>query len=302
MQNTALENIYSQTLPHLVSGLREWSQFVEFSAHVRRPFKEAALVYAQNPKATMVADYDGWKGCGQPVRFGEKGIPVLSAKGKRYVFDITQTEDKSRPPAQFLIAQETRDELCTRYRKEKLADALSEMVRKAYSANRKKGWNDMPKIPSNWMDRTMNWTAADEKSLSPATLEKLAQLRKDEPELLCVTDEKGELIQMPSEMYEAWTCPVSKFGRDADWWLMRQYPEIHAILTETGWIETAIRYLDRRARIRFRQLLQTLPEDEARYQTEREIIYTVTPEGPPVWALEVLAEMEATEDMLAELL
>ena len=135
MQYTALEAMYTQTLPRLVSGLEEWRQFVEFSARVRRPFKETALVYAQNPKATMVADYDGWKSCGRPVRFGEKGIAVLSAKGKRYVFDITQTGNKDLPPVQFLITQETRDELCTRYRKGKVADALSEMIRQAYTRN-----------------------------------------------------------------------------------------------------------------------------------------------------------------------
>lgn len=105
---------------------------------------------------------------------------------------------------------------------------------------------------------------------------------------------------------------MSKFGRDAEWWLRRQYPEIHRRLEKTGWLETAIRELDQKAGQRFydqtHREINPLPEEEAERRTLREVVYITTPDtvdrkgrtvpGNPIWAMAALSEMERSENTL----
>ena len=78
-----------------------WCAFLDMASRISdRSFEDQALIYAQFPAATAVADYVTWQDRGRYVRYGAQGIVLIDNKSDparlRYVFDVANTRKKDR--------------------------------------------------------------------------------------------------------------------------------------------------------------------------------------------------------------
>ncbi len=97
--------LHDQTLSKISSSEEEWKEFLEFAARLTRfSFDETVYIYAQNPDATICANYEGWNKIKRSVQRGNHGYRVLHSDqdGKRsliHIFDISQTygDKQARP-------------------------------------------------------------------------------------------------------------------------------------------------------------------------------------------------------------
>ncbi len=74
----------------------DWKAVCRLAGQIYRyEFDNVLMVYAQNPSATLVADYDTWKKVHRYVKQGSKGIAIFPSRAlkpqMRYVFDIGDT-------------------------------------------------------------------------------------------------------------------------------------------------------------------------------------------------------------------
>ncbi|MCL2189050.1 MAG: SNF2-related protein [Defluviitaleaceae bacterium] len=99
-----LKVIYETIAPTITRSEEAWKSYLRFgSAVYKHPFDNALLVYAQNPKATMLADFNTWTGAkvGRSINRGEKGIAVCEYNNAnlniRHLFDVSQTNGKKSP-------------------------------------------------------------------------------------------------------------------------------------------------------------------------------------------------------------
>ena len=84
-----------------VSTEDNWRNVMRLAGQLYRyEFDNILMVYAQRPKATLVADYDTWKKVDRYVMRGSKGIAIFPSKAlkpyMRYVFDISDTGGRKR--------------------------------------------------------------------------------------------------------------------------------------------------------------------------------------------------------------
>ncbi|MCX7924038.1 MAG: helicase, partial [Clostridia bacterium] len=98
-----LKQIYDEVTARITSSETEWKEFLDFHSRLYKySFESAALIYAQRPDATLVADMETWnKKVGRWVNTGAKSIRVFdSGEGEsysspypktRYLFDIKDT-------------------------------------------------------------------------------------------------------------------------------------------------------------------------------------------------------------------
>lgn len=84
-----------------VSQETNWQNVLRLAGQLYRyEFDNILMVYAQKPKATLVADYDTWKRVDRYVMRGSKGIAIFPSRAlkpyMRYVFDISDTGGRDR--------------------------------------------------------------------------------------------------------------------------------------------------------------------------------------------------------------
>ena len=99
-----LKTIYETIAPTITRSEEAWKAYLRFSSAVyKHPFDNALLVYAQSPKATMLATFDTWTSAkvGRSINKGEKGIAVCEYNNAgptvKHLFDVTQTSGKNMP-------------------------------------------------------------------------------------------------------------------------------------------------------------------------------------------------------------
>lgn len=98
-----ISQIYDEVTARITDSEGEWKKFLNFHSRLYKySFESAALIYAQRPNATLVADMNTWnKKVGRWVNTGAKSIRVFdsdeSAVGNnfypktKYLFDISDT-------------------------------------------------------------------------------------------------------------------------------------------------------------------------------------------------------------------
>jgi hypothetical protein len=99
-----LKVIYETIAPTITRSEEAWKGYLRFgSAIYKHPFDNALLVYAQNPKATMLTDFDTWNNpkVGRSVNKGEKGVAVCEYNNIglsiKFLYDVSQTNGKTLP-------------------------------------------------------------------------------------------------------------------------------------------------------------------------------------------------------------
>ncbi len=85
--------IYQDVVTRVTRTEADWKAVCRLAGQIYRyEFDNVLMVYAQNPSATLVADYDTWKKVHRYVKRGSRGIAVFPSRalkpGMRYVFDI----------------------------------------------------------------------------------------------------------------------------------------------------------------------------------------------------------------------
>ncbi len=90
---------------HAVSDHPErWADFLRTAAwNYKYPFQDQLLIYAQRPDATACASIEIWnKRLNRWVKRGAKGIALIEDRGShlglRHVFDVSDTQSRSRQP------------------------------------------------------------------------------------------------------------------------------------------------------------------------------------------------------------
>lgn len=92
--------IYQDVIMRITRTEADWKAVCRLAGQIYRyEFDNVLMVYAQNPSATLVADYDTWKKVHRYVKRGSKGIAIFPSRalkpGMRYVFDIGDTGGKN---------------------------------------------------------------------------------------------------------------------------------------------------------------------------------------------------------------
>ena len=88
--------IYQDVISRVTQTEADWKAVCRLAGQIYRyEFDNVLMVYAQNPSATLVADYDTWKKVHRYVKRGSKGIAIFPSRAlkpqMRYVFDIGDT-------------------------------------------------------------------------------------------------------------------------------------------------------------------------------------------------------------------
>lgn len=92
-----VQGIYDAQIRDVTETPEKWKSVLKLAGQIYRfEFDNILMVYAQKPRATLVADYDTWKKVGRYVRRGSKGIAIFPSRAllkpyMRYVFDISDT-------------------------------------------------------------------------------------------------------------------------------------------------------------------------------------------------------------------
>ena len=92
--------IYQDVISRVTRTEADWKAVCRLAGQIYRyEFDNVLMVYAQNPSATLVADYDTWKKVHRYVKRGSRGIAIFPSRalkpGLRYVFDISNTGGKN---------------------------------------------------------------------------------------------------------------------------------------------------------------------------------------------------------------
>ena len=131
-----LKVIYETIAPTITRTEEAWKDYLRFGSTVyKHQFDNALLVYAQNPKATMLATFDTWTSAkvGRSINKGTKGIAVCvygNAKNTiKHLFDISQTGGAKSPDV-WKLDDELRQGLINRlsYSHDLNADNLTDCI------------------------------------------------------------------------------------------------------------------------------------------------------------------------------
>lgn len=93
---TEVKEIYSNVTKNITSNKNEWKDFLNFSSGIYKyNFDNLALIYAQCPAATMIADMKIWNKVGRYIKRGTRSIGVFDTTKEslklEYLFDVKDT-------------------------------------------------------------------------------------------------------------------------------------------------------------------------------------------------------------------
>ena len=108
---------YESITEQLYKNRDTFAEYLKFAGRFfKMPTAQTMTMFATNPKATMVADYDTWQRFGRQVQRGTNSIAVLDGSGLKHYFDISQTAG-GRPPYQWTLDKQTAQEFIAAFSK-----------------------------------------------------------------------------------------------------------------------------------------------------------------------------------------
>ena len=108
---------YESITEQLYKNKETFAEYLKFAGKFyKMPTAQTMTMFATNPKATMVADYDTWKKFGHYVKRGANSIAVLCGNGLKHYFDISQTNG-DRVPYQWTLDKQTAQEFIAAFSK-----------------------------------------------------------------------------------------------------------------------------------------------------------------------------------------
>lgn len=108
---------YESITEQLYQNKETFAEYLKFAGRFfKMPTAQTMTMFATNPKATMVADYDTWQRFGRQVQRGTNSIAVLDGSGLKHYFDISQTAG-GRPPYQWTLDEQTAQEFIAAFSK-----------------------------------------------------------------------------------------------------------------------------------------------------------------------------------------
>lgn len=115
-----VNELYKSVMKKITSDQNEWKKFLDFSAKLYKyDFVKTALIYMQNPDATMVADMFIWnRRVKRKIKKGTRSIAVYSdKKGLEYLFDVADTEGEAPIPKLWKLTNDNKNFLLERLNK-----------------------------------------------------------------------------------------------------------------------------------------------------------------------------------------
>jgi N12 class adenine-specific DNA methylase/adenine-specific DNA methylase len=114
-----MRTIYETIAPHVTRTGGAWKDYLDFAARFfKRSFDNVLLVYAQNPKVTLLATVEEWNKLGRFVNSKENGLAVCEYENAKlslkYLFDISQTHGKEVKPTNWQLGQNMKEEITKR--------------------------------------------------------------------------------------------------------------------------------------------------------------------------------------------
>ena len=108
---------YESITEQLYKNRDTFAEYLKFAGKFfKMPTAQTIAMFASNPKATMVADYDTWRKFGRQVMRGTNSIAVLDGSGLKHYFDISQTSG-GKPPYQWTLDKRTAQEFIAAFSK-----------------------------------------------------------------------------------------------------------------------------------------------------------------------------------------
>ena len=108
---------YESITEQLYQNKETFAEYLKFAGRFfKMPTAQTMTMFATNPKATMVADYDTWQRFGRQVQRGTNSIAVLDGSGLKHYFDISQTSG-GKPPYQWTLDKRTAQEFIAAFTK-----------------------------------------------------------------------------------------------------------------------------------------------------------------------------------------
>lgn len=108
---------YESITEQLYKNRDTFAEYLKFAGKFfKMPTAQTIAMFAANPKATMVADYDTWRKFGRQVMRGTNSIAVLDGSGLKHYFDISQTSG-GKPPYQWTLDKRTAQEFIAAFSK-----------------------------------------------------------------------------------------------------------------------------------------------------------------------------------------
>ncbi len=108
---------YESITEQLYKNRDTFAEYLKFAGKFfKMPTAQTISMFAANPKATMVADYDTWRKFGRQVMRGTNSIAVLDGSGLKHYFDISQTNG-GKPPYQWTLDKRTAQEFIAAFSK-----------------------------------------------------------------------------------------------------------------------------------------------------------------------------------------
>lgn len=78
---------YESITEQLYQNKETFAEYLKFAGRFfKMPTAQTMTMFATNPKATMVADYDTWQRFGRQVQRGTNSIAVLDGSGLKHYF------------------------------------------------------------------------------------------------------------------------------------------------------------------------------------------------------------------------
>ncbi len=128
---TEIKEIYDYILSEIIKDEQAWKDFLTFHAKVyKHSFKNAVLIYAQRPEATLVADMEIWnRRIGRWINRGAKSIAVFDDQSDylrlKYLFDIEDTHGQPHTmPRVWRLSNDIETELLSHFQ----ANTFSEWI------------------------------------------------------------------------------------------------------------------------------------------------------------------------------
>ena len=120
--------IYQDVIARVTRTEADWKAVCRLAGQIYRyEFDNVLMVYAQNPSATLVADYDTWKQVHRYVKRGSRGIAIFPSRvlkpELRYVFDIGDTGGKNVKLTWDLDGENLPDLLSALWKRGEIAEA-----------------------------------------------------------------------------------------------------------------------------------------------------------------------------------
>ena len=122
-QDSIREN-YDRVVQELFTDKNVFAEYLRFSGRFYKlPSAQTIVLYDDNPKAEMVADFDTWKRFGRTVKPNGWSTDVLENGKVKRLFDISMTRGE-KEPRQWTLNRQTA---------EKFIDEISDNTQKRFS-------------------------------------------------------------------------------------------------------------------------------------------------------------------------